>query len=62
MASSPVSQEVLQPTADVSERRLTREEGWDLIMSLAGSSQGMYDEYGGVEAFVKRMRTDEPLF
>ncbi len=57
MASHPSTPTPLE----VAPQKLTCEEGWDLILQLAGSSKGMYDEFGGVETYVQRMRSDEPL-
>lgn len=41
------------PLHEQAERRLTREEGWDLIVSLFGTAKEMYAEVGGSEAFLR---------
>ena len=37
-------------------RRLSYDEGWDLIFSMFGSAREMYAEVGGAEAFMRAER------
>lgn len=41
---------------EAAEPRLSREEGWDLIISLFGTAKEMYAEVGGAEAFMRAER------
>ncbi len=44
------------PPLPSSEQPLTREQGWDLIVSLFGSAKEAYAEVGGAEAWIAAER------
>ena len=44
------------PDQDPPEKKLTADEGWDLIFSLFGSANQMYAEVGGSEAWMRSER------
>ena len=52
--SNPVPS-ILLPS-EPAERRLTREEGWNLIISSFGTAKEAYAEVGGAEAFLRAER------
>lgn len=43
-------------TGEGNEKRLSYDEGWDLIESLFGSAGEMYASVGGAEAFMRAER------
>ena len=47
-----------QPVLET-ERQLTEEEGWDLLMSMRGMLTGAFDKYGRSEAWLRRFREDD---
>jgi len=42
--------------AGETERRLSSEQGWNLIFSLFGSAKDIYAEFGGGEAWIQAER------
>ena len=40
------------------QREMTRDEWWDLLESMKGSWTGQFAQYGGAEAFVRKLRSD----
>jgi len=44
------------PNAELTDKPLTCEEGWDLIFSLFGSAKEAYAKVGGSEAWMRSER------
>ena len=64
MATQPNPVAVPADNAEEVEKRLSYDEGWDLIESLFGSAKEMYASVGGSDAFMRAERAawgeDEP--
>ncbi len=56
MASQPNPLSSMPSLDETSERRLSYDEGWDLIFSLLGTAKEMYAEVGGADAFIRAER------
>jgi hypothetical protein len=60
MASQPTIQDTVRNQTTGEERPLTRDETWDLILSLGGSAKEMFAEVGGGEAWIRFLRDEAP--
>ena len=64
MATQPNSLDTPIDQGQEVEKRLSYDEGWDLIESLFGSAKEMYASVGGSDAFMRAERAswgeDEP--